>query len=175
MAITIREMTDGDRAGVMALDTSFETHSIYEVVTTPRSFELVERPLATPLVKRYPIADAFAHWATWDDGWVALDGTTIVGFAATEYEAWHARLVLWHFYVAPAYRRAGTGRALLAEVEEHGRKLGALRVWLETSNVNVPGIAAYARLGYTLVGGDISMYDDLPYANEKAVFLAKSL
>ena len=99
----------------------------------------------------------------------------MVGFAAVEFAAWHARLVLWHFYVAPPYRRAGTGRALLAKVEDHGRSLGALRVWLETSNVNVPGIAAYARLGYTLVGGDVSMYDDLPYADEKAVFLAKTL
>jgi len=175
VAITIREMTDADRAGVMAIDTSFETSSIYDVVTSPRSFELVERTLATPLVKRYPIEDAFAHWAQWDTAWVALDGTTIVGFASVEYVAWHARLVLWHFYVSPPYRRAGTGRALLAKVEDHGRSLGALRVWLETSNVNVPGIAAYARLGYTLVGGDVSMYDDLPYADEKAVFLAKRL
>lgn len=175
MTITIREMTDADRAGVMAIDTSFETSSVYDVVTTPLTFELVERTLARPLVKRYPIEDAFAHWAQWDTAWVALDGPTIVGFASVEYVAWHARLVLWHFYVSPPYRRAGTGRALLANVEDYGRSLGALRVWLETSNVNVPGIAAYARLGYTLVGGDVSMYDDLPYADEKAIFLAKTL
>ena len=172
--MTIREMTDADRAGVMAIDTSFETSSVYDVVTTPRSFELVERTLATPLVKRYPIEDAFAHWAQWDTAWVALDGTTIVGFASVEYVAWHARLVLWHFYVSPPYRRAGTGRALLAKVEDHGRSLGALRVWLETSNVNVPGVRAYNRLGYSLCGADTRYYGAY-MPGETALYLAKPI
>lgn len=176
MAITIREMDAlADRAGVEAIDTTFETRSVFDIVTTARKLELVERALAQPLVKRYPIADAFAHWATWDTAWVAVERGTIVGFAAAEYEAWHARLVLWHLYVSPPQRRAGVGRALLEHVDTHGRRVGARRVWLETSNVNVPGIAAYERLGYTLCGGDVTMYEDLPYADEVALFLTKPL
>jgi GNAT superfamily N-acetyltransferase len=172
--LTIRDYEDADRAGVEALDTSFETSSIYDVITTPQRIELSLRLLGKPLVKRYPIADAFAHWAQWENGFVADDGG-IVGFAAVAFEAWHARLVLWHFYVAPERRREGIGGALLAHVEEHGRSLRAKRVWLETSNVNVPGIAAYARLGYSLCGADVTMYDDLPYASESAIYLAKRL
>jgi len=171
----IREMDrDADRAGVAAIDTAFETRAIYEVVVSPRAIELVERALPAPLVKSYAIEDAFAFWSTWDTAFVA-DDNGICGFAAVEYEAWHRRLVLWHLYISPARRRSGIGRALLARVEDHGRSLGARRVWLETSNVNVPGITAYSHLGYSLCGVDTTEYDTLPYEAEQAIYLAKRL
>ena len=167
-------MTPADRAGVAALDTSFETDRVFDVVVTTRTIELRDRALPVPRVKRYPIEDVFAPWASWDTAYVAVD-ERICGFAAVEYEAWHARLVLWHIYVAPDRRRQGVGRGLLVKIEQHGRKLGARRVWLETSNVNVPGIAAYARLGYTLCGVDTTLYETTPAAAEAAVYLSKPL
>jgi GNAT superfamily N-acetyltransferase len=160
---------------VSAIDTAFETATIFDVVAGTRGIELVPRPLATPLVKRYPMADAFAAWSTWDVGWVAEDRGEAYGFASVEYEPWHGRLVLWHLYVTRARRREGIARALLARVEQHGRERGAERVWLETTSVNVPGIAAYERLGYTLCGADVTAYDRLPYADEAAIYLAKKL
>ena len=164
-----------DRAGVMALETAFETHSVFDVVATARELTLVERALEAPLVKRFSIAEAFAEWAQWKAGFVAEDAAgAIVGFAAVAYEAWHRRLVLWHLYVAPAARRSGVGRALLVEAEAYGKQRGARRVWLETSSVNVPGIAAYARLGYALCGLDTTYYD--AYApGEIALYLAKPI
>ncbi|HEY1555426.1 MAG TPA: GNAT family N-acetyltransferase [Kofleriaceae bacterium] len=164
-----------DRTAISAIETAFETSSRFDVVASARALELVERPLPEPHVKRYAMADAFAHWSTWDTGWVAEDGGAAVGFAAVEYEPWHARLVLWHLYVARARRREGIGRTLLAHVESHGRELGAARVWLETTSVNVPGIVAYERLGYALVGADTTLYDTLPYEDESAIYLAKPL
>jgi GNAT superfamily N-acetyltransferase len=179
MTVAIRTVDrTADRRAISAItkiDTSFETSSVYDVVVGARAIELVERPLATPLVKRYPMADALAGWSTWDTGFLADDSGEVCGFAAVEYEAWHARLVLWHLYVTRARRREGIGRALLEAVEARGRELGAQRVWLETTSVNVPGIAAYARLGYALCGVDTTVYDTLPYANEAAVYLAKPL
>lgn len=175
MTATVREMIEADRAGVAALETVFETPVIYDVVVTARRIELVPRQLETPLVKRYDIADAFASWAQWDRAWVAEDGGTIVGFAASEFVPWHARLVLWHLYVTPARRGAGIARALLDSVEAHGRAGGATHVWLETSNVNVPGIAAYERLGYALCGADVLFYEKTAYAHERALYFAKRL
>ena len=131
--------------------------------------------LPAPRKKTYAIADAFAFWASWDVGFVADDAGAIVGFAAVEYEAWHRRLVLWHLYVQPARRRSGVGRALLARAEDYGCSVGARRVWIETSNVNVPGIAAYARLGYSLCGVDTTYYDATPYEDEQAIYLSKQL
>src|SRR5262245_11609034 len=139
-----------DKRGVESIDTSFETATVFDVVTTERRIELVERRLETPLTKRYSIADVFAGWARWDTGWVAEADGEIRGFATVEHEAWHQRLILWFLYIEPAWRRRGVGRALLERVEAHGREVGATHVWLETSNVNVPGIAAYTRLGYSL-------------------------
>ncbi|HEX3763494.1 MAG TPA: hypothetical protein VHW23_32585, partial [Kofleriaceae bacterium] len=100
----IREMDRvADRPGVAAIDTSFRTTRMFDVVVTPRQIELVERALTTPLIKRYPMEDVFAGWTTWETGFVADDGK-ICGFAAVEYEAWHRRLVLWHLYVTPDRR-----------------------------------------------------------------------
>ena len=64
--IVVREMADGDRNGIEAIDTSFQTTSVFDVVVTPRKLELVERMLDKPLVKRYPLGDAFSAWASWD-------------------------------------------------------------------------------------------------------------
>jgi GNAT superfamily N-acetyltransferase len=164
-----------DRTGVEAIDTAFETTSIFDVVVSPSRIDLVERSLDVPLVKRYPIADAFAFWASWDAAWVAEDQGNIVGFAAVEYSAWHRRLVLWHCYVTRERRGGGIARALLARVEAHARQHGARRVWLETSNVNVPGIAAYTRLGYALCGADITLYESTDTEGESALYLSKAL
>jgi ribosomal protein S18 acetylase RimI-like enzyme len=171
---TIRELDrKADRRGVEAIDTTFETRSVFDVVTTPRRIELVERALDRPLAKTYSIAEVFARWARWEKGWVADDGG-IRGFATVEHEPWHARLVLWFLYIAPAWRRRGLGRALLAQVEAYGREVGATHVWLETSNVNVPGVAAYERLGYALCGAD-RLYYGAYMPGETAIYLAKPL
>jgi ribosomal protein S18 acetylase RimI-like enzyme len=162
-----------DRRGVEAIDTTFETDTVFDVVTSDRRIELVERRLERPLAKRYSIAEIFAGWAQWEIGWVADDGG-VRGFATVEYEPWHARLVLWFLYIAPEWRRRGVGRALLERVETYGRERGASHVWLETSNVNVPGVAAYHRLGYALCGAD-TMYYGAYMPGETAIYLAKRL
>lgn len=163
-----------DRAGVEAVDTAFETTSVFDLAITPRAIELVERTLEWPLRKAYSIAEVFAPWAEWDTGWVAETDGAIRGFATVGYEPWHARLILWFLYISPAWRRHGVGRALLAEAEAHGRKRGATHVWLETSNVNVPGVAAYNRLGYELCGADRFYYGRY-MPGETAIYLAKQL
>ena len=172
--ITIRPLDRvADRGGVEAIDTTFVTHSVFDVVTGPRAIELVERRLEEPLAKTFRIDEVFAEWAPWKVGWVADDGG-VRGFATVAYEPWHARLVLWFLYVAPEWRRRGVGRALLERVESYGRDRGADHVWLETSNVNVPGIEAYERLGYRLCGAD-HLYYGRYMPDESALHLSKRL
>ncbi|HEY4242562.1 MAG TPA: GNAT family N-acetyltransferase [Kofleriaceae bacterium] len=174
MALEIRDLDrTRDRRGVEAIDTTFETRSVFELVPSARALTLVEQPLPAPRTKRYSIGEVFAPWAKWDRGWVADDGG-VRGFATCGYEAWHERLVLWFLYIAPASRRRGLGRALLERVEAHGREAGATHVWLETSNVNVPGVAAYEALGYALCGADALYYGDY-MPGETALYLAKRL
>jgi ribosomal protein S18 acetylase RimI-like enzyme len=175
MPLTIRELDRRrDRRGVEAIDTSFQTETVFDLVTTARAIELRERRLATPLTKRFSIGEVFTSWASWDTGWVAEDDGEIRGFATVEHEPWHARLVLWFLYISPAWRRQGVGRSLLAHVEDHARDIGASHVWLETSNVNVPGVLAYERLGYSLCGADRLYYGQY-MPGETAIYLAKTL
>lgn len=178
MNLTIREIDrTRDRRGVEAIDTAFDTDIVFDLVTTARRIELVERRLDRPFTKRYSIGEVFASWARWDRGWVAEEpggAPAIHGVATAQFEGWNGRLILWHLYVSPAWRRRGVGRALLTEVEAHGRSVGASHVWLETSNVNVPGIAAYERLGYALCGADRLLYGDY-MPGEGGVYLAKPL
>lgn len=171
--ITIRDINrDTDRPGVEAIDTGYETATVFDLVIGPRTLELKERQLETPLTKIYPIGEVFAFWARWETGWVALDGDTICGVAVVGYEPWHKRLTLWHLYIDRARRRMGIGRALLDKVEAYAREKGALRVWLETSTVNPPGVAAYEALAYSLVGADDTHYDNFS-KTEKAIYLSK--
>ncbi|MEZ4361386.1 MAG: GNAT family N-acetyltransferase [Kofleriaceae bacterium] len=174
MTLTIRELDRvRDRAAVEAVDTAFETTTVFEQRSSARCLELVERPLPTPLVKRYAIDEVFAAWASWEVGWVADDGG-VRGFATVEHEEWNERLNLWFLYISPGWRRRGVGRALLERVEAYGREVGASHVWLETSSANVPGVRAYERLGYTLCGVD-RLYYGRYMPGETAIFLAKSL
>ena len=110
----------------------------------------------------------------WNRIGLALEGSRQWDVATVAFEAWHERLVLWFLYIAPAYRRRGVGRALLERVEAHGREVGATHVWLETSSVNVPGVTAYERLGYSLVGVDRLYYGSY-MPDEAAIYLAKPL
>jgi GNAT superfamily N-acetyltransferase len=162
--VIIRELDRvADRRAVQAIDTAFDTDVVFDVVTTSRTIELVERRVDPPITKRYSIGEVFAGWAQWQVGWVADDGG-VRGFATVEYE----------LYIAPAWRRRGVGRALLERVEAHGRSVGASHVWLETSNVNVPGVRAYERLGYALCGADRLYYGEY-MPGETAIYLAKLL
>lgn len=175
MTFTIRALVrKTDRRGVEAVDTAFETATVFDVVARDRGIDLVERALEVPLVKRYSIGEVFAPWARWEAGWVAEAEGAIRGFSTVQYEPWHQRLVLWFLYISPAWRRHGLGRALLAEAEAYGEQQGATHVWLETSNVNVPGVAAYGRLGYALCGADTLYYGEY-MPGETAIYLAKRL
>src|SRR5262245_26894745 len=125
MATHVRELhRTKDRRAIEALDTGFETHTIFELVARPRGIELAERKLERPMTKRYAIDEVFAPWARWERGWVAeVDG--VHGFAVVQHEPWHQRLILWFLYVDRGFRQQGLGRALLEHVEAYGRTAGA--------------------------------------------------
>ena len=98
-----------------------------------------------------------------------------MGVVSTQYEAWNRRVVIWHLYVSPGDRGRGIGRRLVETAFEAARAAGARNAWLETSNLNVPGVRAYERLGFRLCGLDTSLYDGTPAEGEVALFFCRSL
>ena len=174
MTLRIRELDrKKDRRAIEALDTSFETDVIFELVAAQRGLTLEERKLEQTITKGYGIDEVFASWGSWQRGWVA-DDDGVRGFAAVEHEPWHQRVILWFLYIERAHRRRGVGRQLLEHVEAYARSAGATHVWLETSNINVPGVRAYERLGYSLCGAD-TLYYGRYMPGESAIYLAKWL
>ena len=164
-----------DAAAIEAIDTSFASDVVFDVEADGDGFALRERRLAAPLTKRFPLDDVRSDERPWSHGFVAEDGDVCVGFAATSFEPWNKRLVLWHLYVQPAARGRSVGRQLVERVARFGQELGARHIWLETSNLNAPGVAAYRALGFGLTGIDTTLYDATPAEGEIALFFSRPI
>jgi ribosomal protein S18 acetylase RimI-like enzyme len=169
---TIREVDRAaDAPAVLQLDTSYTTELVYEVTAERDSLLLGTRP--TPArMGRFPID---LERPPWDQGYVAVEEGVVRGFIATRLEAWNHRLAIWHFYVDREHRRRGIGRALMGQALAAGRQSGVLTAWVETSNVNVPGIEAYRHLGFSICGFDLTLYHGTPSEGQFAVYLSLPL
>ena len=165
-----------DRERVLSVDRSFVTDRVYRVSRTDRSFTLDAVHVDPPWRKELPLEYDLGERRAWEDALVAeLDGV-IVGFAAWTHAAWNRSTMLWHLYVAADYRGRGIGRQLLASVIERARLSRTRCIRLETSSVNVPAIAFYTRLGFTLCGLDTALYDPAGTASgETALYFSYQL
>ena len=175
MAVKIRRAKlPEDEPGIAKLDASFTTTAFFDVEMAPRSLRLIETPIA-PLVKSFFVYDLGRDWRQWDEAHVAVSDGDIVGFVASSYQFWNRRVVLWHIYVNPPFRRQGLGDRLLGKVFARAERKKALCVHFETSNFNAPGIAWYERRGFSLGGVDTTLYSGDPTAREKGLFFVKTL
>jgi ribosomal protein S18 acetylase RimI-like enzyme len=161
-----------DLSAINGLDTSYTTDTSYEVVADGDALRLELVLLAASRPGRFGIDPDEPRC---DEGWVAVENGQIIGFIATRFAPWNRRLVIWHFYVDRSQRGRGVGRTLLDQALAAGRATGALTAWVETNNQNVPGIAAYRRLGFALVGFDQTHYLGTSAADQFAIFLSRPL
>ena len=81
---------------------------------------------------------------------VALEDGTVAGYVGSQSVLGEADMM--NLAVAPAYRRRGVARALLAALEQalDARQVGSL--CLEVRAGNAPAIALYEKLGFREVG-----------------------
>ena len=84
---------------------------------------------------------------------LAYDGTAAIGLAICfrGFSTFAARplLNIHDFFVLPEYRGAGTGRLLLAAIEENARALGCCKLTLEVQENNHRARAIYASSGFS--------------------------
>ena len=161
-----------DADAILQLDTSFSTDAIYEVNPSSTGILLRVVELAKPLTKWFPLDDLKNENRTWDFAQLAVDDGRVCGFAAASYQEWNRRLILSHLYVDRPYRNRGIAQSLVDRIVEYGLRRGALNLWLETSNLNVPGVRAYRRMGFELCGADTTLYLGTPATNEQALFFS---
>ncbi len=101
-------------------------------------------------------ADAMAKLLRMPGAAAFLDpagGMTMVRIAADEAE-------ILTLAVAPAARRRGLGRRLLAEAGRHAATQGATRLFLEVAEANQAARALYAGAGFTPCGRRPRYYSD---------------
>ena len=172
-AWVIREFVAAqDAASLGELDTAIETRSAYGVRPTPDGLLVGEAALPGPVEKRF---DIDLQAVPIEKGWVAVQDGRVRGFVGMSVEPWNMRLAIWHLYVDRAYRRQGAGHLLMAAAISWGRKSGATSAWIETSNLNAPGIRAYVALGFQICGFDTSLYRSTASQSEFAVFMSREL
>ncbi|MET8749043.1 GNAT family N-acetyltransferase [Streptomyces sp. NPDC004667] len=187
MTLQYRTARPGDRKAMEALDGSFHTDTVFEVIGSEDGFAVREVPVDPPLHKVFPPDEGDADLPDGDgdgdgdsgDGdedartFVALDGGVLCGFAAVGYASWNRRLTVEDIEVAPGHRGRGIGRALMDLAAGFARERGAAHLWLEVSSVNTPAVHAYRRMGFTLCGLDTALYDGTPAAGERALFMTR--
>jgi ribosomal protein S18 acetylase RimI-like enzyme len=159
---------------IRSLDTSFKTDTVFSVKADGRGFQLVEEAVEPPVVKSFPLDDLDPA-REWERTWIAVEGKRAVGVVATQHDRWNQRVIVWHFYVDPTRRGRGIGRRLLDVALDEAQRAGARTAWVETSNLNVPGVRAYERLGFHLCGLDTTLYVGTPAEGEAALFLCRAL
>jgi ribosomal protein S18 acetylase RimI-like enzyme len=174
--IEIRPAESGRDADLIrSLDTSFETGATLDVQRNGHAFLLVEKSIDPPVVKSFPLLDVEIGRGEWEAAWLAFAADQAVGVVATQQERWNRRVIIWHLYVNPSHRKQGIGSRLLDTALDAAREAGARTAWLETSNLNLPGVRAYERLGFELCGLDTSLYDGTAAEGEVALFLRRPL
>src|SRR5207244_1937931 len=127
--------------GLEGLDTSFVTDRVYRVQRGELSFELVEERVEPPIRKAYPLRRQDAQRLRGLGHVVVAEmHGAVVGLAAADYKAWNRRVEVENFYVAPAARARGVGRALMESVLAYARTAGARCVWLESQAINYAAV-----------------------------------
>jgi ribosomal protein S18 acetylase RimI-like enzyme len=164
-----------DTTAIAAIDTSFDTDTIFDLRYHDNAFTLIPTAVSPPVTKRFPLDDlGSGHF--WRDAVVATDDAgTIKGFLATRDERWNQRIVIWHLYVDRAARGAGMGYALMQRAFDDGLARGLKLAWLETSNIAFPSVQWYRRQGFEVCGLDTTRYTYSYAPGETSIFLAREL
>ncbi len=163
-----------DADAIAAIDASFTSEAYYKVEKSEDGFRLTLTPCES-FIKRFTVYDLRHADRPWDRASIAVEDGRVVGFVATEFQFWNRRLVLWHLYVDPSARRRGVGHELMDAALERAHEEKAVCIWLETSNLNVPGVTWYRKQGFELGGLDTTLYAGTPAAREEALFLVRFL
>ncbi len=103
-------------------------------------------------------------------------GDRLIATAIADVQAWNGTLLVWEFHLEHRYRGQGLGRWLMETLVERAAAAGLRIISVETSTTNVPAIAFYRRVGFTIDSIDLSFYsnDDVE-RGDVVVFMKRKL
>lgn len=165
-----------DRPALLALDTSFSTDRVYQVIGRADAWRLETAEVSPLRHKSYDLMYEVDDWPTFEHVAVAEEAGRVVGVAALKQVRWNRRAELWHLYVDRAARGRGVGRLLLEQAVQVAQCWDVRAVWLETQTINYPAIQFYRRMGFIWCGLDTSLYDPQGMgSDEAALFFTRAL
>jgi GNAT superfamily N-acetyltransferase len=167
-----RTVISQDFADLADLDTEYEVKAFWEVETSEAGFRLSTSALERP-VRAKMLLPAVDEATGWDFSEVAMIGGAVKAISACVWHGWNKRLSIQHLYVDREHRGRGVGFALLNSADRFASSLGAVHLWIETSNRNVPAIQTYRRWGFELCGVDTALYRGTTASDEFAIFLKR--
>ena len=117
--------------------------------------DVFDEPLQPALVAEF-LADDRHHLV------VAIDDGVVIGFAsAVHYVHPDKPAELWinEVGVTPEHHRRGVGKAIIAALLEHGRRLGCGEAWVLTERQNEAAMRLYASTGGTEAPPETVMFN----------------
>ncbi len=102
----------------------------------------------------------------------AFNAAQLLGFIVCEERKWNNTLYITSLLVAEKQRSKGIGRLLLSKVIDHAVARRFRLLELETQNTNAPAIRFYKKMGFTITGLNLHLYDPVENNNEVAIFMS---
>lgn len=139
----------------------YRTEHYYEISTREGEntffFSLERRPFPTPVEKQFT-DKLLEPWLEEPRLFAAVDYGGEVGYVELSHERWNNRMRVSNLWVAEGRRRNGVGAVLMEKAVEEACAAGARALVLETQSCNDPAICFYRKMGYSLIGFDLTAY-----------------
>lgn len=139
----------------------YRTEYYYEIDCQEKedgfTFALNRRPFPSPVEKSF--TDALLEpWLEEPRVLAAIEAGEELGYLELSHETWNNRMRVSNLWVAERFRRDGVGTALMGKALAEARAAGARALVLETQSCNHPAICFYRKLGFSLIGFDLTAY-----------------
>jgi ribosomal protein S18 acetylase RimI-like enzyme len=166
-----------DLTACLALDGSYETDHVWQVVQQEADGEMTARfrTVHLPRTMRVPYPSwgeaLLAHQERGDLVLVAAEATEVRGYIDQECQPDQGLAWVHHLVVAPHFRRHGIGDALLTRAIMHARQQSLGHVMVVVQSKNFPAISFFGRHGFVFCG-----YNERYYRNQDiALYFALAL
>jgi streptothricin acetyltransferase len=178
---TLERLSIPDLKRISGGYTTTQKYAVSKVETheqTTITLELIE--LAEPYHKDFPYqAELLGYYRSAIKRGLSLgayDDEALIGIAIADRQDWNRTMLLWEFHIAPDHQGRGIGRAMMERLAVNCKAAGMRIITVETSNINVPAIQFYRRVGFNIEAIDLTFYsnDDLAHG-DVAVFMKRKL
>ena len=139
----------------------YRTEHYYHVSLQERedgcAVQVCRRDFPAPVEKQF--TDRLLEpWLEDPQLFAAVEAGEEIGYLELSHESWNNRMRVSELWVAEGRRRAGVGTALMNRAVAEARAAGARALVLETQSCNHPAICFYRKMGFSLIGFDLTAY-----------------